>query len=152
MGKECEPWKQKGSTSLLSTLLHSSSSSLSSMEPSQCLKATESDIDSTSAAAAAGSNHRKVSSEESEDINDSYSSLMSPIGDRLVRFEDTCVVIPESQRPSRVPKLITKSYSVSLWKRGRFGIANQSDAEADVDDGLNEAEASHVKVKLTVPA
>lgn len=36
--------------------------------------------------------------------------------ERVVRFEETCVLIPELQK--RRAGFVTKSYSLPLWKRG----------------------------------
>ncbi|KAF8873085.1 hypothetical protein BD779DRAFT_1571188 [Infundibulicybe gibba] len=55
----------------------------------------------------------------------STSSVMLPsdpadsicFASRVVRFDSECVLIPESQRPSRRPRMVTKSYSLPLWKK-----------------------------------
>jgi hypothetical protein len=65
--------------------------------------------------------------------------------DRVVRFDNECVLIPESALGSKRPKLVTKSYSLPLWKKRSPQGANGSDMELDVND------ESHVVIKVLVP-
>lgn len=51
--------------------------------------------------------------------------------ERVVRFNDECILIPES-RPRR-PRLLSKSYSLPLWKKKPQSSASDSDP----DDGSN---------------
>ena len=67
-------------------------------------------------------------------------------------------------RRSRAPRLVTKSYSLPLWKKGTFGIGSASVAtnasEVFGEEGMGlsvgaqppvPAETEHVTVKLSVP-
>jgi hypothetical protein len=76
-------------------------------------------------------------------------SLGSTYGDeRVVRFDNECVLIPESVLCSKRPKMITKSYSLPLWKKkGVQGAAAASDTELDVR--VNEE--NHVILRVPVP-
>ena len=92
--------------------------------------------------------------------------LSSSSGDneRAVRFEETCVLIPEATKPSRTPRLVTKSYSLPLWRRRGFSIGSPSSppahdalVEEDLGSGSHDAsthvhvEADHVVMKIPVP-
>ena len=60
-----------------------------------------------------------------------------------VRFEHECVVIPDPAPVSRLPRLVTKSYSLPLWKRKREpSIVSESEDEPSDD---------HVVFKVSVP-
>ncbi|RDX43927.1 hypothetical protein OH76DRAFT_1360524 [Lentinus brumalis] len=50
-----------------------------------------------------------------------------------VRFEQECVLIPDPVPISRLPRLVTKSYSLPLWKRKRDpSVVSESEDEAPV--------------------
>ncbi|TCD65082.1 hypothetical protein EIP91_003284, partial [Steccherinum ochraceum] len=51
------------------------------------------------------------------DLNkESDPALLSPTICR-VRFDSECVLIPEPSSPSRMPRLLKKSYSLPLWRK-----------------------------------
>ena len=58
-----------------------------------------------------------------------------------VRFDHECVLIPDPTPVSRLPRLVTKSYSLPLWKRKR---ELSVDSEPEVPD-------DHVVFKVSVP-
>ncbi len=61
--------------------------------------------------------------------SDSQSSATS--GERLVRFEEQCVLIPELSPPkSSGPRIITKSLSLPLWKWSPFGGVSSSSSSS----------------------
>ena len=60
-----------------------------------------------------------------------------------VRFDHDCVVIPDPTPTSRLPRLVTKSYSLPLWKRKRD--------PSQVSEPENEAAEDHVVFKVSVP-
>jgi hypothetical protein len=62
---------------------------------------------------------------------------------RLVRFDDECVLIPDAVPTSRRPRIVTKSYSLPLWKRRVTGPA--SDPEDHGDEEASE------KIVLSIP-
>lgn len=55
--------------------------------------------------------------------------------DRAVRFHDECVLIPEPQQRSRMPRLVTKSVSLPLWKRRGSDVA-ETEPPSSVDFGF----------------
>ncbi|KAH9927423.1 uncharacterized protein BXZ73DRAFT_90706 [Epithele typhae] len=59
-----------------------------------------------------------------------------------VRFDQECVLIPDPSPVSRLPRFVTKSYSLPLWKRKR-------DPSVDSEDDLPE---DHVTFKVSVPS
>ncbi|CCL98925.1 uncharacterized protein FIBRA_00932 [Fibroporia radiculosa] len=66
------------------------------------------------------------------------------VGQR-VRFDVECVLIPDPNPVSKMPRLVTKSYSVPLWRRRALESA-VSDSETDIrDDDL-------VILKVSVPS
>ena len=85
--------------------------------------------------------------------------------ERAVRFEETCVLIPEATKPSRTPRLVTKSLSLPLWRKGAFSIGSPPstpaahDVVVEEDGGPSSAtghaqayvEAEHVVMKIPVP-
>ncbi|KAL4069204.1 hypothetical protein J3A83DRAFT_3499784 [Scleroderma citrinum] len=64
-----------------------------------------------------------------------------------VRFDSQCVVIPEPTPRSRRPRLVTKTYSVPLWKR-RGSLSGSQPTSPDPDIPCPE---DHVVLKLPVP-
>ncbi|KZT68853.1 hypothetical protein DAEQUDRAFT_766046 [Daedalea quercina L-15889] len=69
------------------------------------------------------------------------------VGQR-VRFEADCVLIPDPSPVSRLPRLVTKSYAVPLWRKRNQGQepSSVSDSEAEVRDD------EHVVFKVSVPS
>ena len=72
---------------------------------------------------------------------------------RVVRFDNECVLIPKTSRTrSKMPVVLTKSYSLPLWKRR----AHQS-SDSDVDDPAGSlaqpqsSEDNRVTIKVPIP-
>ncbi|EIN13156.1 hypothetical protein PUNSTDRAFT_139803 [Punctularia strigosozonata HHB-11173 SS5] len=66
---------------------------------------------------------------------------------RLVRFDDECVLIPDPPPHStRRPKIVTKSYSLPLWKRRVV-----AGAASDGEDGVGEEESEKVVLSIPLP-
>ncbi|KAI0358896.1 hypothetical protein OH77DRAFT_1420389 [Trametes cingulata] len=63
-----------------------------------------------------------------------------------VRFDQDCVLIPDPLPTSRLPRLVTKSYSLPLWKRKQREPSVVSDSEDD------PAAEDHVVFKVSVPS
>lgn len=75
-------------------------------------------------------------------------SLGSTDGDeRVVRFDNECVLIPESVLCSKRPKVFTKTYSLPLWKR-KPAPAPDTDVSY-AESGTNEE--NQVVFKVPVP-
>jgi len=73
--------------------------------------------------------------------------MSSAESSRVVRFSDECVLIPESPRSKR--RMLTKSYSLPLWKRKPSQF---SDSEADESPSfLNNVEETRVVLKVPLP-
>ncbi|EIW65109.1 uncharacterized protein TRAVEDRAFT_68716 [Trametes versicolor FP-101664 SS1] len=62
-----------------------------------------------------------------------------------VRFDQDCVLIPDPLPASRLPRLVTKSYSLPLWKRKQREPSLVSDTEDDSSE-------DHVVFKVSVPS
>ncbi|KAI0327297.1 hypothetical protein GY45DRAFT_1347833 [Cubamyces sp. BRFM 1775] len=62
-----------------------------------------------------------------------------------VRFDQDCVLIPDPIPTSRLPRLVTKSYSLPLWKRKQREPSIVSDTEDETND-------EHVVFKVSVPS
>ena len=60
-----------------------------------------------------------------------------------VRFDQECVLIPDPLPMSRMPRLVTKSYSLPLWKRKR--------SPSVVSESEDEPLEDHVVFKVSVP-
>jgi hypothetical protein len=65
--------------------------------------------------------------------------------ERLVHFDNECVIIPEPERRRARPKITTKSYSLPLWKR-RVSSGVQQQAE-ELDAPIED----HIVVKVPLP-
>lgn len=73
--------------------------------------------------------------------------MSSADSSRVVRFSDECVLIPESPRAKR--RMLTKSYSLPLWKRKPTQF---SDSEADESPStFNNVEETRVVLKVPLP-
>ena len=71
---------------------------------------------------------------------------------RIVHFDNECVIIPEPERRRNRPKLVTKSYSLPLWKRRVSPSLVVPAAELDALAASAEtAVEGHVVVKLPLP-
>lgn len=69
------------------------------------------------------------------------------VGQR-VRFEADCVLIPDPSPVSRMPRLVTKSYAVPLWRK-----RNQSQEPFSLSDSETETrDDGHVVLKVSVPS
>ncbi|EJF55941.1 hypothetical protein DICSQDRAFT_184092 [Dichomitus squalens LYAD-421 SS1] len=80
---------------------------------------------------------------------DSDSTLLTP----KVRFEHECVVIPDSAPVSRLPRLVTKSYSLPLWKRKREpSIVSESEDEPSEDHVLFKVSVPSITIKARSPS
>ncbi|KAI9059549.1 hypothetical protein FKP32DRAFT_1679629 [Trametes sanguinea] len=77
----------------------------------------------------------------SSSVTDSDDTPITP----KVRFDQDCVLIPDPAPSSRLPRLVTKSYSLPLWKRKHRDPPVVSDTEEDVND-------DHVVFKVSVPS
>lgn len=70
-----------------------------------------------------------MSSPEVEDLQ-----LQIEAGERVVRFDQECVLIPElNAKKQRSPIVMTKSYSLPLWKK-KGAHQPMSDSEADSEE------------------
>ncbi|KAI0638920.1 hypothetical protein C8Q77DRAFT_1078386 [Trametes polyzona] len=63
-----------------------------------------------------------------------------------VRFDEDCVLIPDPVPTSRLPRLVTKSYSLPLWKRKP---ARDPSVVSDTEEDAND---DHVVFKVSVPS
>lgn len=51
-----------------------------------------------------------------------------------VRFDTECVLIPEAISPSRMPRLLKKSYSLPLWRKKPPPVSVPSSSIITTDD------------------
>ncbi|KAI6137089.1 hypothetical protein F5141DRAFT_1059995 [Pisolithus sp. B1] len=83
------------------------------------------------------------------ELSTAASAYANPLDERSsVRFDTQCVVIPEPSPRSRRPRLVTKTYSVPLWKR-RGSTSNSS--EPDLVHSQSPEVDNHVVLKLSLP-
>ncbi|TDL22321.1 hypothetical protein BD410DRAFT_898274 [Rickenella mellea] len=89
-------------------------------------------------------------------VSDNSGEPQSPTSERIVRFEERCVLIPEMvHERSKGPRIVTKSFSLPLWRKGSFtmGTTVHPPPETDQDDDHpSYAENNHVTVKLPIPS
>ncbi|KAI0761644.1 hypothetical protein BD413DRAFT_237668 [Trametes elegans] len=64
-----------------------------------------------------------------------------------VRFDEDCVLIPDPVPHSRLPRLVTKSYSLPLWKRKNSSLLSE-----DEDEPQAPGADDHVVFKVSVPS
>ncbi|THH31572.1 hypothetical protein EUX98_g2605 [Antrodiella citrinella] len=64
---------------------------------------------------------------------DTDPALISPALSR-VRFDSECVLIPEPVAPSRMPRLLMKSYSLPLWRKKAPSLSPSSSSFADASE------------------
>lgn len=78
--------------------------------------------------------------------------LASSTRTRIVHFDNECVIIPEPERRRNLPKLVTKSYSLPLWKRrvSPSPVVPATELDALAASAETAAEG-HVVVKLPLP-
>lgn len=66
----------------------------------------------------------------------------SPSSDeRVVRFDNECVLIPD---PAKKPKMVTKSYTLPLWKK-------KVQHASSVSEELDAHEDNHLVLKVPLP-
>ena len=75
-------------------------------------------------------------------------SVVSP---RSVRFYDECVLIPDPQPRSRIPKIISKSYSLPLWKRKPPSDNPVSAPESEPDSQQTSTDDDHSSFRVSLP-
>lgn len=66
-----------------------------------------------------------------------------------VRFDDQCVLIPKHPHRHRLPRIVTKSYSLPLWKR-RPSNAGGPSSSPETDAFVPED--SHVILRVPIPS
>ncbi|KAF8168491.1 hypothetical protein B0H34DRAFT_793085 [Crassisporium funariophilum] len=69
---------------------------------------------------------------------------------RVVRFDDECVVIPEASPRSKLPVVLTKSYSLPLWKKKAQHFSD-SDAEDTIGASPRAPSPEDTRVTIRVP-
>ncbi|KIJ14773.1 hypothetical protein PAXINDRAFT_12340 [Paxillus involutus ATCC 200175] len=76
---------------------------------------------------------------------------IDPLDERAscVRFNTQCVVIPERAHRSRMPRVVTKSYSLPLWKRRASSSSFSGSTEPE--RGL-PFEENHVVLRVPLPS
>ncbi|KAI0367470.1 hypothetical protein BV20DRAFT_1000390 [Pilatotrama ljubarskyi] len=81
-----------------------------------------------------------------ESIATAPHSSLDPPPTPKVRFDQDCILIPDPLPTPRLPRLVTKSYSLPLWKRKQReqSVLSDSDDDPSPDD--------HVVFKLSVPS
>ena len=74
-------------------------------------------------------------------------------GSRVVRFHNECVLIPKtSPTRSKLPVVLTKSYSLPLWKRKTSQLS-----DSDLEDAAGSSaqpsspEGKKVTIKVSIP-
>jgi len=67
---------------------------------------------------------------------------------RVVRFDNECVLIPE-YTSQRGPRVVTRSYSLPLWKR-RGAPASEPDAIHELSSS-SPYEETHVVIRVPIP-
>ncbi|KXN88571.1 hypothetical protein AN958_07090 [Leucoagaricus sp. SymC.cos] len=95
-----------------------------------------------------------------EPLGASSSSTESETDGRMVRFDTECVLIPDPSSSSRRgPRVITKSYSLPLWKRRPAAgpSAGASDSESIDDPSTapflsSSPEETHVVLRVPIPS
>ncbi|EMD41476.1 hypothetical protein CERSUDRAFT_90043 [Gelatoporia subvermispora B] len=75
---------------------------------------------------------------------------MDFVAEQRVRFEEQCVLIPDPAPSSRMPRLVTKSYSLPLWRRK--GQEALSPTDPDTDAKPESREDEHVVLRVSVPS
>ncbi|KAF9219042.1 hypothetical protein BS17DRAFT_790063 [Gyrodon lividus] len=80
----------------------------------------------------------------------STTPAIEPLYDRAscVRFDTQCVVIPEPAHRPRMPRVVTKSYSLPLWKR-RTSSSGPSGSTEPEDPSSEE---NHIVLRVPLPS
>jgi len=79
--------------------------------------------------------------------------LVSPHS-RVVRFDNECVLIPKtSTARSKMPVVLTKSYSLPLWKRksNHFSDSDVEDATGSPTAQPSSPEDNRITIKVPIP-
>ncbi|KAG2131702.1 uncharacterized protein EDB93DRAFT_931652 [Suillus bovinus] len=66
-----------------------------------------------------------------------------------VRFDDQCVLIPKHSHRHRLPRMVTKSYSLPLWKRRP---SNSGGPSSSPETDAFVPEDSHVVLRVPIPS
>ncbi|KAG2118217.1 uncharacterized protein F5147DRAFT_260836 [Suillus discolor] len=66
-----------------------------------------------------------------------------------VRFDDQCVLIPKHPHRHRLPRIVTKSYSLPLWKRRP---SNSGGPSSSPETDAFVPEDSHVVLRVPIPS
>ncbi|KAI0757462.1 hypothetical protein C8Q80DRAFT_102176 [Daedaleopsis nitida] len=70
-----------------------------------------------------------------------------------VRFEQECVLIPDVIPISKLPRLVTKSYSLPLWKRKRSpSVVSESEDEPPEDQVVFKVSVPSITTKVRSPS
>lgn len=71
---------------------------------------------------------------------------------RVVRFHNECVLIPKATVRPKLPVVLTKSYSLPLWKRKtpQFSDSDVEDAAGSLTP-LQSSEDKRVTIKVPIP-
>lgn len=67
-----------------------------------------------------------------------------------VRFNDQCILIPKHPQRHRLPRMVTKSYSLPLWKRRPSSSGGSSSSSPETDTFVPED--SHVVLRVPIPS
>lgn len=70
---------------------------------------------------------------------------------RVVRFDAECVLIPDSEPWSKRPRLLTKSYSLPLWRRKAQQLSDSEGGDDTTTAVPPSPEETHVVLKLPIP-
>ena len=78
-------------------------------------------------------------------------TAIEPLDERgsAVRFESKCIVIPDLGHRSRLPRVVTKSYALPLWKRRTSSTGPP--ASAPLEDTAFEENHSHLVLRVPLP-
>lgn len=73
---------------------------------------------------------------------------------RVVRFDNECVLIPDATQRTKLPLVLTKSYSLPLWKKkgNQLSDSDVEDAAAGTSNVRSPSpEESRARVVIKVP-
>ncbi|KAK0199675.1 hypothetical protein DFS33DRAFT_1387984 [Desarmillaria ectypa] len=85
--------------------------------------------------------------------------LAAPIPERVVRFDNECILIPECRSKGPIVSMVTRSYAIPLWKRKSPSPSPLDEKERDtemIEDSEPSSPAAegkeHVVLKVSVPS